>query len=58
VDNRQAKHQASIIVMDDKLYDQAISIFIDLGSNYMYVSLDLVDKCSLSKELHVESSLV
>jgi len=33
-------------------------IFIDLGSNYSYVSLDLVDKCGLSKEFHVEYWLV
>ena len=31
---------------------------IVLGSNYNYVSLDLVDKCGLSKELHAESWLV
>ena len=44
--------------MDNKLCDQVISILIDLGSNYSYVSLDLVDRCSLSKELHAKSWLV
>jgi len=44
--------------MDGKICDQVISIFIDLGSNYNYVGPNLVDKCGLSKELHVESWLV
>ncbi|MCY6488320.1 hypothetical protein, partial [Actinobacillus pleuropneumoniae] len=57
VDNRQADHQASIIKMDSKICDQVISILIDPGSNYSYVSSDLVDKCGLSKELRAESWL-
>jgi len=44
--------------MDGKFFDQVISILIDLGSNYVYVSLHLVDKFGLSKELHAESWLV
>ena len=44
--------------MDGKICDQVISIFIDPGSNYNYVSPDLVDKCGLSKELHGEYWLV
>ena len=44
--------------MNDKLCDQVISIFIDPRSNYTNVSLDLVDKCGLSKELQAESWLV
>ena len=58
VDNRQAEHEASIIDMDSKIFDQVISIWIYPGSNYSYVSPDLVDNCGLSKELHVESWLV
>jgi len=38
--------------MDGKLCDQVISILIDPGSNYSYVSPDLLDKYGLSKELH------
>ena len=41
--------------MDRKLCDQFISILIDPGSNYSYVSPKLVDKYGLSKELYVES---
>lgn len=58
MDNRQAEHQASIIEMDSKLCDQVISILIYLGSNYRYVSPNLVDMCGLNKELHSESWLV
>lgn len=58
MDNRQAKHQKSIIEMDGKLCDQFISILIDPTSNYSYVSLDLVNKCGLNMEFHAESWLV
>jgi len=58
LDKKYVNHRPSIIEMDGKLCDQVISILIDPGSNYSYVSLDLVDKCGLSKELHVESWLV
>jgi len=44
--------------MDGKLFDQVISILINPGSNYSYVSPNLVDKCGSSKELHVDSCLV
>ena len=56
--NRKADHEASIIEMDGKLCDQFISIFIDPGYNYSYVSPDLVDKCGLRKEVHAKSWLV
>lgn len=58
VENRQIDHQVSIVEMDGKLYDQLISVLIDLGSNYRYGSLELVDKYGLSKEVHVEAWLV
>ena len=35
--------------------DQVVSILIDPGYNYSYVNHDLVDKCGLNKEVHVES---
>jgi len=38
--------------------DQVISILIEFGSNYSYVSPELVGKRDLSKELHAESWLV
>lgn len=41
--------------MDGKICDQVIFIFIDPQSNYIYASPDLVDKCGLTNELHVES---
>ena len=58
MDNTQAEHQTSIIEMDDKLCVQVISILIDPGSNYSYVSPNLVDKCGLINELHAKSWLV
>eukprot|EP00253_Pinus_taeda_P034736 PITA_34736 len=44
--------------MEGKLCDRVVSIFIDIESNYSYVSPDLVDKCGLNKEMHIESWLV
>jgi len=44
--------------MDDKTYDQVVSNFIDPGYSYSYVNLDLVDKCGLNKEVHLDSWLV
>ena len=51
LDNMQVNHQV-IIKMENNLCDQVASILIDLGSNYSYVSLELVDKCGLSNEFH------
>ncbi len=58
VGNRQTDHQASIIEMDGKICHQVVSILIDNGSNYSYINPNLVDKCGLRKEVHVESWLV
>jgi len=44
--------------MDGKICDQIISILVDTGSNYSYVSPKLVDKCGFNKEVHVEPWLV
>ena len=49
LDNKKVDHQASIIEMEGKLCDWIVFILIDPGSNYSYVSLDLVDKCGLNK---------
>lgn len=54
VDNRKT----SITEMEGKLCDQTVSILIDPRSNYSYINPDLVDKCGLRKEVHVESWLV
>jgi len=58
VDNKKANHRVSIIEIECKLHDEVISILTDPGSNYIYTSLDMVDKCCLNKEVHVESWLV
>jgi len=41
--------------MDGNLYDQVVSVLIEIGSNYSYVNPDLVEKCGLNKEAHAES---
>jgi len=58
MDNMQADHQVFIIEMDGKICDKVVSIFIDLGSNYIYINHDLVDNCGLRKVVHAKSWLV
>lgn len=58
MDSRQEDHHASTIHMDGKLCNEVASILIDHGCNYSYINPDLVDKCGLRKEVHVESWLV
>ena len=40
------------------IFVKVVSILFDLGSSYNYVNPDLVYKCGLTKEVHVESRLV
>ena len=49
LDNRQAQHQATMVEMEGKIFDKFVSILIDLGYKYSYISLDLVEKCCLNK---------
>ena len=58
MDTRKFDHHASTIEMESKLHDKVISILIGTRSNYNYIIPDLVYKCGLNKEVHVESSLV
>ena len=44
--------------MEGKLCDRIVTILIDPRSNYCYFNPNLVDKCGLRKEVHVESWLV
>lgn len=39
--------------MEGTICDQVVSILIDHGSNYIYISPDLVEKCFLNIEVHV-----
>ena len=50
MDNKEVNHQKRIIKMEGKLHDQVVSFFIDPGSNYSYVSPDLVYECGLNKK--------
>ena len=49
MENKHADHQALIIEMDRKLFDQVVSILIDPRSNYSFINPDLVDTCGLRK---------
>jgi len=58
MDNRQDDHQPSIIEMEGKLCDQFVSILIDPRSNSSYISLDIMDKCFMNKQVHAKSWFV
>ena len=47
-----------MIEMEGNICYQVVSILFDIGSNYSYISPNLVDKCCLNKEVHVGSQLV
>ena len=49
VDNKQTGHQESIIEKEGKICGQVVSILIDHGSNYSYISPYLVGKCCMNK---------
>jgi len=57
-DNHQADHQESIIETKGKLCNQIVSILIDLGFNYSYINVEIVEKCNFAKEFHEEPRLV
>ena len=44
VDNHQVDHQEEIIKMEGTFCDQSISILIELGLNYSYISPMMVKK--------------
>lgn len=48
MDNMKTNNQASIIDMESKVHDQVVSILIDPGSIYSYISPNLVDNCFLN----------
>ena len=58
MDKHQKNDQASIIEMEGKLHNQIVAFLIDPGSNYNYISPNIVEKCNLVKELHEEPWLV
>jgi hypothetical protein len=58
VDNKQAKHQASMVDMESMIANHLIYILIDLGSNLNYVVPHTVDKCKLQPHKHSKSGLV
>jgi len=58
VDSRKVDQWGSIIEMEGKICDQIVSVLIDLGSNYTYISPKNMEHCQLAKESHEESCLV
>lgn len=56
--NQQENHQASMIQMEGNICDKIISILIDPSSNYIHLSLMLVERCQLNQEPHEEYWLV
>ena len=49
LNNHQDNHQSIIVEVEGKNVKQSISVLIDSGSNHIYVTLKVVEICSLRK---------
>jgi hypothetical protein len=58
LDNRQANHQALVVDMKGMIYNHLVSILIDPGSNFSYVSPQTVQKYKLWQVKHVKSWMI
>jgi hypothetical protein len=54
VENWQAEHQASLVLLEGIITEQPISILIDPGYNMIYFSLRVVEACSLQRKKHTK----
>ena len=52
LDDQHADHQATMVEIEGKLLNTSISILIDLGACWSYVSPKIVDDCKLGKVKH------
>ena len=58
LENRQAKHQATMVEMEDKISDLSVTVLIDPGASLSYISPNIVEKCNLKTEKFHQSWLV
>jgi hypothetical protein len=58
VENPQADHQVSVVELESIITRKPISILIDPGYNISYVSLRVVEACSLQRKKHTKAWLV
>ena len=47
LDNNQADHQASVVEIEGMIFNHLVSVLIEPGSNFSYISPKTVDKCKL-----------
>jgi hypothetical protein len=47
LDNRQDDHQSLVVDMEGMIANHLVSILIDPGSNFSYVSPQIFEKCKL-----------
>ena len=55
LENRQAKHQATMAEMEGKIVDQSVTVLIDPGASLSYISPQVVEKCNLKTEKFQQS---
>lgn len=58
LENRQAKHQATMVEMEGNISDLPVSVLIDPGASLSYISPNIVEKCNLKTKKFQHSWLV
>ena len=58
LENRQAKHQATMVEMEGKISDLSVTVLIDPGASLSHIIPNIVEKCNLKIEKFQQSWLV
>ena len=54
----KSDHQSTVVEVEDKITKKSISILIDPGSTYNYITSKIVEICAFKKSKHSKSWLV
>ena len=58
LEGRQSDHQSTMVEMEGKISTNPISILVDLGACWSYVSPKIVEFCKLNKVKHNKPCMV
>ena len=51
LEDHQAYHQSTVVVVEGEIAEQTVSILIDPRSTYSYITPRLVEMCTLKKSM-------
>ena len=52
LEDRQEDHQSTVVEVVGKIFEQSVSILIDLGSTHNYITPRVVEICAFKKLKH------